>query len=190
MKTSITVYRLGAMSLLFAGGVFFEEPLHSQLSQNQSTLLSFLLLYGLPVLAGFSFLALSKDNLQSGDKRILHLCNGIAVVSLTWLCLWVSIWSSMMAFPLSLINLAGIGLSALIYGLGWRKSAVDRALWFLMSAGWSLGYMGWTNLYLQPTSKHLWGAAIGGTMVLIGAFLLRGDMDEKKSASSMRVLLY
>ena len=190
MKTSITAYRLGALSLLFVGGVFYEEPLHSYLSQNHTAMINFLLLYGFPVLAGFTFLSVTSGALQSGDKRILNLCNGIGVVTLTWLLLWVSMWFSMISFPLSLINLAGIGIGLGLYGMGWKKSSVERALWFLMSSGWCLAYMGWVNHYLQPTSRHLLGAGVGGLFVMLGAFLLRGEIGDKKNVSSMRALLY
>ena len=190
MKTSMTAYRLGALSLLFAGGVFFEEPLHGYLVQNHSALFNFVLLYGFPVLAGFSFLAVTSGALQSADKRILHLCNGIAVVSITWLCLWVSMWFSMIHFPLSLVNLAGVGLALVLYFIGWKKSSVEQALWFLMSSGWCLAYMGWVNHYLQPDSRHLLGAGIGGLFIVLGAYLFRGEIGDKKNVSSIRALLY
>jgi hypothetical protein len=91
-----------------------------------------------------------------------------------------------MHFPLSLINLFGVGSALGMYLIGWKKSLpIESALWYLMSSGWSLGYMGWINLYLQPNSRHLWGDAIGGSLVLIGTFLLQGSSGKKKAVTSI-----
>src|ERR1041384_6145276 len=144
MKNAMTIYRLGALTLLFTGGVFFEEPLKSLLVQDHSALSSMLLLYGFPVLAGFSLLVLTGGALQSGEKRILLFCNALSALSIFWLLLWAILSWNTPNSSTGWFYLLGAGLALTGYCVGWKKILpLERAVWFLMAAGGSISCTGW-----------------------------------------------
>jgi len=59
------------------------------------------------------------------------------------------------------------------YATGWMAfRRGERSARFLMTVGWAVSYMAWFNLYMQPTLRWLWSTAIGGLLVVLGAYLL------------------
>jgi hypothetical protein len=70
------------------------------------------------------------------------------------------------------LHLFGVGFSMAGYATGWMASRHDhRALRFWMTTGWAASYMAWFELYLHPRLSALWAPALGGVLVVLGAFL-------------------
>src|SRR5260221_10925126 len=95
MKLGLMLYRFGVLGLLFAPGIFFEEPVKTYLAQNHSVLTTLLLLYAFPVLVGFTFLVMTAEAFHKIEGRFVLLFKALAVLSTFWLILWWIIWRSM-----------------------------------------------------------------------------------------------
>jgi hypothetical protein len=70
------------------------------------------------------------------------------------------------------LHLFGVGFSMAGYATGWMAPDFGRrSARFLMTAGWAVSYMAWFNLFLQRSLQWLWAPALGGLLVVLGAFL-------------------
>ena len=187
MKLGITFYRLGILGFLFAPGVLFGEPLKSLLAQNHSMLTTYVLLYGLPALVGFTMLTMNESGFRNPPDPIARLINGLSALTVFWLILWCVMWSALdskagnqadlviryMIFLIPVGPLVGAG----IYGWGWKATSLPlRTLRFMLAIGWNVSFMSMMNLHLDPTMGHLKGSGIGGLLVMSGVYLIMGDI--------------
>ncbi len=187
MKLGIVFYRFGILGFLFAPGVLLQEPLKSLLAQNHAALLSYVLLYGLPVLVGFTMLMMTEEGFRNPPAPMERLMNGISAVTVFWLILWCVIWSGLDSnginqadyFIRYLIVVGPLGalIGAVIYGWAWKiKVPAEKIPFFLMAIGWNICFMSFMNLHLEPSMGHLKGPGVGGLLVMGGAYLILGDL--------------
>ncbi len=187
MKLGMMFYRFGAMGLLFSPGVFFEEPVKTYLAQNHSALTTLLLLYGFPVLVGFTLLMLTEDFFRRIDSRIALLVKALSALTIFWFILWWVIWGSM-APPnsadlflkyLTYLNSVGLalGLAFFIWALT-SSSAGKGVTRFIMAAGWMISYTSAVSLHVQPTLRHFMGPGVGGLLLLLGAIFIAQDLKD------------
>ena len=187
MKPSLGIYRLGALGVLGCLGIFIEEPLAGSLRQNQASWASTAILFGFIPLAGLLLLSVKEQWLEQGKVRLLALSHGAALLSVLWLVLWCFVWLAMMVNlgdraemfikHTAYLHLFGVGFSMAGYATGWMEPAWGpRSARFLMTVGWAVSYTAWFNLYLQPSLRWLWAPALGGLLVVFGAFLIQRSL--------------
>lgn len=183
MKLGITLYRFGILGFLFAPGVLFEEPLKTLLAQNHSALMTYVLLYGLPVLFGFTMLIMTEEGFRNPPAQAARLLNGLSALTIFWLVLWCVIWSGLdskagnQADPfvryLGFVSLMGPLVGVGLYRWGWKAVTLSqRTMRFLMAIGWNVSFMSFMNLHLEPAMGHLKGPGIGGLLVMAGVYLI------------------
>ncbi len=188
MKLGITFFRIGVLGMLFAPGVLFEEPLKSLLAQNHSVFLTYLLLYGLPALAGFSMLMMNEQGFRNPPVPVARLLNGLSALTVFWLILWYIMWLGLdsragnQADPfvkyLDFVSLLGPLSGAGLYWWGWKIADLSqRTLRFCIAIGWNVSFMSFMNLHLDPAMGHLKGSGFGGLLVMAGAYLMIGDLQ-------------
>lgn len=186
MKLGIMFYRFGAMGLLFAPGVFFEEPVKTYLAQNHSALTTLLLLYGFPVLVGFTLLILTEQAFRQIDGRIALLIKALSALTVFWFILWWVIWGSMtqpnspdlVIKYMTYLNLAGLALALACLVVAVRTKGIGKSTArFIMAAGWMISYTSAINLHVQPTLKHFIGPGVGGLLVVLGALFISQELD-------------
>jgi hypothetical protein len=188
MKLGMLFYRFGALGLLFAPGVLLQEPLKTLLAQNHSMLMTYILLYGLPALIGFSMLIMNEEGFRNPPVPMARLLNSLSALTVFWLILWCVMWSSLDAKAgnqadlvvkyLGFISFLGPLVGAGLYGWGWKASDLSlRTLRFLMAIGWNVSFMSMMNLHLDPTMGHLKGPGIGGLLVMTGVYLIMRDLQ-------------
>jgi len=191
MKLGITLYRFGILGFLFAPGVLLEEPFKSSLAQGHSliTLMTspYFLLYGLPLLAGFTMLAMTEETFRSPVPGLARLVNALSALMLFWLILWCFIWSGLdskagnQADPfvkyILVVGLVGAAVGLGIYLWGWKGSDLaKKTARFLMAIGWNVSFMSFLNLHLEPAMGHLKGPGIGGLLVMAGVYLILREL--------------
>jgi hypothetical protein len=190
MKIGLILYRLGAVTFLFAAGVFWEEPLAGLIRQNPSGWTTAMILFGFTVFVGSFLLSVKASWLTEEGRTLMLFSHGAALLSVLWLILWCFVWLAMMVNMgdkaemfikhTSYLHLFGVGFAMAGYATGWMASRRnERSLRFLMTVGWAVSYMAWFNLYLQPTLKCLWAPALGGLLVVLGAFLVSLQLKRK-----------
>ena len=188
MKLGMMFYRFGILGLLFGPGVFFEEPLKSDLAQHHSALAYALLLYCFPVLVGFSLIVMTEESFREDDKRISRLIKALSVLTICWFLLWWFIWSGMGPQMLNqadlflrygtYLNLGGLGLALAFLVWALRTSSPGKSLTrYIVSTGWLITYTSAMSLHVQPTLKHWTGPGIGGLLVALGALLISNDLE-------------
>lgn len=188
MKIGILFYRFGILGFLFAPGVLLQEPLKTFIAQNHSVLTSYILLYGLPVLVGFTMLMMTEEGFRNPPVPMYRLMNAISAVTVFWLILWCVIWSGLDSKAINqadyfiryLIVVGPLGalVGAGIYAWGWKTGDLSQKLLrFLMAIGWNITFMSFMNLHLEPTMGHLKGPGVGGLLVMAGAYLIMGDLQ-------------
>ena len=80
------------------------------------------------------------------------------------------------------LHLFGVSFAMAGYATGWMGPfGPVRNGRFAMTVGWAVSYMAWFNLYLQPKLVFLWGPALGGLLVVLGAFLMTRPKVETPS---------
>jgi hypothetical protein len=185
MKLGIMLFRFGILGFLFAPGVFFEEPLKTYIAQNHGDLINMVLLYGLPVLAGFTLLAMTEEGFRSPHPIQSRLLYGISAVTCFWLALWTVLWFGMSAQSGNSMDLVvrymgylgffGCLTGATAYYLAWKTPDPGlRACLFVGVVGWNFAVMSAINIHLQPTLHHLTGPGFGGLLAIMGiAFISR-----------------
>jgi hypothetical protein len=195
MRASYILYRLGALGVLLSAGVFWEEPLSGILKQNPSSWIGVSILFGFAGLAGLFLLTLRAQWLDPGSRTFMYFSHGAALISILWLILWCFDWLAMMLNMgdraemfikhTAYLHLFGVGFSMAGYTTGWMALGTGlRSVRFLMTLGWAVSYMAWFNLFLQPALKCLWGPALGGLLVVLGAFFISRELKAKVEAPS------
>ncbi len=197
MRPGPILYRLGSLGVLLSLGVFFEEPLAGSLRQNPSTWYSLAILFGYAGLCGIMLLSARLEWLREGNRTFMFVTHGFALVAILWLLLWCFDWLAMMVNMgdkaemfikhSSDLHLFGVGFSMAGYATGWMASNWgERSARFLMTVGWAVSYMAGFNLFFQPALKWLWAPAIGGLLVVAGAFLVSRQLKRDFEAASLR----
>ena len=191
MKIGIYLYRFGLLGFLFAPGVLFEEPLKTFLNQHHDQLTNMMLLYGFPLLLGFTLLMMTREAMAAPDKRIANLLNVLAGLTVLWLVLWCVLWfgfagkvgnpDDLVVRYLTRLDLLGPLVGAAGYAWGWRSADLGiRTSRFLITMGWCVAFMSMLNLHLDPRMGHLKGPGIGGLLVMVGVYLI---LRENKQAA-------
>jgi|SRR5579859_6952498 len=186
MKLGMMFYRFGILGLLFGPGVFFEEPLKTDLAQHHSALTYALLLYCFPVLVGFTLIMMTEESFRGPDSRLSRLIKALSILTVCWFLLWWVIWSEMGTANsqdlflryMTYLNVGGLalGLACLFWAL--RAGSPGKSLArFILSAAWTITYTSAMNLHVQPTLKHFMGPGVGGLLVALGALLISRDLD-------------
>ena len=195
MKAGFLLYRLGCLGLVLTAGIAWEEPLADSLRQNPTTWFSVAILYGFTSLAGLLILFVQQTWLERDDNGLFFFSHGAALLATLWLVLWCFVWLAMLANMgdkavmlikhTAYLHLFGVGFSMAGYATGWMASRKgEKSARFLMTVGWAVSYMAWFNLYLQPTLQALWAPAVGGLLVVLGAFLIERQLKGKVEAPS------
>jgi hypothetical protein len=187
MKLGFVFYRFGILGLLFAPGVLLVEPLKTFLAQNPSAMTTYVLLYGFPVLVGFTMFTMTESGFRNPPAPVARLLNGLSALTVFWLILWCFIWidtsgkAGNQGDPfvkyITIVSLFGPLVGAGLYGWGWKATELsERTLRFLTAIGWNISFMSFMNLHLDPAMGHLKGPGIGGLMVMAGVYLITGDL--------------
>jgi hypothetical protein len=191
MKLGITLYRFGILGFLFAPGVLLEEPFKSSLGPNHSLLsmmtTPFFLLYGMPLLAGFTMLAMTEETFRTPPPGLARLINALSALMVFWMVLWCFIWFQLdakagnQADPfvkyIFFVGLVGTAVGLGVYGWGWKApDLAKKAARFLMAIGWNVSFMSFLNLHLEPAMGHLKGPGIGGLLVMAGVYMILREL--------------
>jgi hypothetical protein len=183
MKIGIMLYRFGILGLLFAPGVLLEDPLKTYLAQNHQALTTYILLYGLPTLVGFTMLIMSEEGFRSPPPAFARLLNALSLLTIFWLLLWCFIWAGLgpkagnpsdpFVKYILYFGFLGTAVGAGCYGWAWKLSSVaKRTAWCLIAIGWNISFMAFLNLHLDPAMGHLKGPGFGGLLVMAGVSLI------------------
>ncbi|HEY5037813.1 MAG TPA: hypothetical protein VIJ93_01930 [bacterium] len=181
MKIAFAIYRAGAIGLVLIVGVFWQEPLVDSLRQNPVSWLNALILFGFAACCGLFLFSVKPVWLAQGNRTLMYFAHGAALLSILWLILWCFVWlailsgmgdkAEMLIKHTAYLHLFGVGFSMAGYATAWMLPGLgERSLRFLMTTGWAVSYMAWFNLYLQPGLTWLWAPALGGLLVIGGAF--------------------
>jgi hypothetical protein len=195
MKLGFLLYRLGALGVLLTVGIFWNEPLASDLKQGNSNWLTVLVLFGFVIAAAFLMLLLNERSVEKNNSTLMYISHGLAFLSIVWLLLWCFVWlaiistrgenAEMFIKHIADIHLFGVGFSMAGYASGWLAPQLGiRSIRFYMTAGWAVSYMAWLNLFLQPELQWLWAPAIGGLLVVLGGFLIARALKPKVETSA------
>jgi hypothetical protein len=183
MKLGFILYQLGALGILLTAGIFWNEPLASDLKQGSAGWPAVLILFGFAVAAGLILLMVRYSQLEQNNRTWMFVAHGLALLSMLWLLLWCFVWLAIIAARgdsaemvikhMADLHLFGVGFSMAGYVAGWMSPRLgERSARFFMTTGWAVSYMAWINLYLQPGLHWLWAPAVGGLLVVLGAFLM------------------
>ena len=182
MKPAMILYRLGALGLVLESIYLF----HVTRQDNPLAWWGTIILFGFPVLGGLLLLSVRSVQLTSGDSRLMILAHGAALISVFWIILWCFVWlffSSRMQDPEMIIkhtaylHLFGVSFTMAGYATGWMNPRLgERSVRFLMTVGWASSYVAWANMYFLPDAKWLWFPAVGGLLVVLGAFLIQRSL--------------
>jgi hypothetical protein len=186
------MYRVGALGVLLTAGVFFGEPLAGTLKANPSSWRVLAVLFGFAVLAGMLLLSVRLHWIRNDNRILMYFSHGAALIAILWLILWCFDWLAMMMAlgddaemyvkHTAYLHLFGVGFSMAGYATGWMAPRWGgRSLRFLMTVGWAVSYMAWFNLFLQlalkqPVLQWLWAPAVGGLLVVLGAFFIEREL--------------
>ncbi len=190
MKLGFPLYRLGALGVYLTIGIFWNEPLVTDLKQGQSSWPTVLILFGFAIIAGFIMLFVRKDWIEQNNRTLMYVTHGLALLSILWLLLWCFVWlaiisakgasAEMFIKHMADLHLFGVGFSMAGYASGWLAVRLgERSARFLMTTGWAVSYMAWLNLYLQPGLTWLWAPAVGGLLVVLGGYLMNRPAKPK-----------
>ena len=190
MKPAMMIYRLGAIGLVLES-VYL---LHAVRQGNPLAWVGTSILFGFPVLGGLLLLSVRSGQLTSGDKGLMVLSHGAALISVFWIILWCFVWlffSSQMRDPEMIIkhtaylHLFGVSFTMAGYATGWMNPRVgERSARFLMTVGWAACYVAFANMYFLPEATWLWFPAAGGLLVVLGAFLVERSLKRAVEMNS------
>lgn len=194
MKLGTILYHWGALGVVLTLGLFFQGPLADSLRQDPASSFGLVILFGFAGAVGFLLMILGRSAWTTGSQKTFYAAHGAALISILWLILWCFVWlARMMALGdqaemfikhSAYLHLFGVSFAMGGYATGWMgPQGPVRNSRFLMTVGWAVSYMAWFNLYLQPKLIFLWGPAVGGLLVVLGAFLMTrpGRHSEKPS---------
>ena len=187
MKLGLILFRFGILGLLFAPGVLLEDPIKSVLVQHHDQWTTYLLLYGLPVLVGFTLIAWNEEGFRNPLPLLTRLVNALSLLTVFWLLLWCLLWPGLAMsaanpndpfvqhiFALGLLG-AAIGLGC--YFWAWRNADLSkRSCWFIVAIGWNITCMAFLNLHLNPAMGHLKGPGIGGLLLMAGIAMILQEL--------------
>ena len=187
MKIGLMLFRFGILGLLFSAGVLLEEPFKSDLAQHHDQLTTYLLLYGFPVLVGFTLIAWNEEGFRSPIPLLSRLISALSLLTLFWLLLWCLLWPGL---AMSAVNpndpfvqhIVFLGFTGLLVGAGfyawaWKnKDLAKRSAWFMVVIGWNICCMSFLNLHLNPTMGHLKGPGIGGLLLMAGISMIMREL--------------
>jgi len=190
MKLGFLLYRLGALGVLLTIGIFWNEPLVSDLKRGNSNWLTVLVLFGFVIVAALLMLLLNERSVEQNNSTFMYISHGLALLSVVWLLLWCFVWlavistrgesAEMFIKHTADLHLFGVGFSMAGYASGWLAPQLGiRSVRFYMTSGWAVSYMAWLNLFLQPGLQWLWAPAIGGLLVVLGGFLITRSLKPK-----------
>ncbi len=183
MNWGFLLYRCGALGLLLSLGVFWNEPLAGDLKNGTAGWPEVLILFGFSAVAGFVLLSTQSAWLEQGNRTFMYVTHGLSLLSILLLLLWCFVWLALLSTRgdnaemfikhIADLHLFGVGFTMAAYGAGWISPRLDeRSARFAMGVGWAVSYMAWINLYLQPGLTWLWAPAVGGLLLVLGAFLV------------------
>jgi hypothetical protein len=190
MRWGFLLYRLGALGLLLSLGVFGNEPLAGDLKNGTASWPAVLILFGFTAAAGLLLLTTKPAWLEKGNPTFMYVSHGLALLAILWILLWCFVWLALLSTRgdnaemfikhIADLHLFGVGFTMAAYGAGWISPRLgERSARFAMGAGWASSYMAWINLYLQPGLTWLWAPAIGGLLLVLGAFLITRSIELK-----------
>lgn len=196
MKWGYFFYRLGALGLLLTVGVFWNRPLADDLKNGSAQWPAVLLLFGFAVVAGFVLLSLRSAWIEQNDRTFMYVSHGLSLLAILWLLLWCFVWLALISTRgdnadmyikhMADLHLFGVGFSMAAYGAGWISSRLgERSMRFSMGVGWAVSYMAWINLYLQPGLTWLWAPAVGGLLLVLGAYFVVRQNKPSAAPSSL-----
>lgn len=195
MKSGMILFRCGAAGFVAAIAVLWQAPLHDYWVQDPVVLTNLVLLYGFPPFLGLCGLFLKERHFQGAGNKLMIFSHAAALVGILWLILWCFVWLAMMANlgdrsvmvikHTAYLHLFGVGFSMAGYAAGWlARSLGERSARFLGAVGWAVSYMAWFNLYLQPSLTFFWAPAMGGLLVVLGAFLFQRSLKRAVESPS------
>lgn len=183
MNIGFVLYRLGALGMFLTLGILWNDPVVSQLKAGSAQWPTVLILFGFAVIAGAILLSVRSAWIDQNQQTFMLVTHSLALLSIVWLLLWCFVWLTLIAARgdsaemfikhIADLHLFGVGFTMAAYAAGWVATRLgERSARFSMAAGWAVSYMAWLNLYLQPELRWLWAPAIGGLLVVVGAFLV------------------
>ncbi len=187
MKWGYYLYRIGALGLLLTAGVFWNEPLAADLKNGSAQWPAVLILFGFAATVGAILLSLRPSWVERNNQTWMYVTHGLSLLAILWLLLWCFVWlalisargdsAEMFIKHMADLHLFGVGFAMAAYGAGWISPRLgERSMRFAMGVGWAVSYMAWLNLYLQPGLAWLWAPAVGGLLLILGAyFVVRQD---------------
>ena len=181
MRTALILLRLGALGLVLEAGLVFE------MTRQDGPLMWIrsLILFGFPVLCGLSMLGVRPAHLEKGWRTLMYITHGAALLSVLWIVLWCFVWLSILSgmdnYEMTIkhtayLHLFGVSFTMGGYATAWMTPRLgERSARFLMTVGWAASYVAWFNMYLLK-ENWFWAPAIGGLMVVLGAFLIERQL--------------
>lgn len=192
MTITLSLSRLGALGMVLGAGVFFQ--ISSDLGQDPSLWLGTLILLGFPVLCGGILLRVKAGDFTGHDRKLMFLSHGMALIALFWILLWCFVWlallsnrpnAEMLIKHTAYLHLFGVGFTMAGYATGWMATRTgERSARFFMGVGWAVSYASWFTLYFEPKVTFLWAPAIGGLLVVLGAFIVERQLKREVEAGS------
>ena len=146
-----------------------------------------LLLYGFPVLVGFTFLVMTEGAFRQLPARFALLFKALSALTFFWFGLWWVIWGSMNSLNsadlvlkyMTFLNLFGLALGLGFFIWAWITAGLGKSTTrFMMAAGWMISYTSAIQLHVQPGLRHLMGPGVGGLLLLLGAILISQDLTD------------
>jgi len=183
MKAGLFLYNLGILGMFGLAWLFLGAPAQQHVITNEN-----LLLFGFPILAGLCMVGCGTKPFFFGTRTAFHVSHVLSFISILWLILWCFTWLAVLTNQLgdqeemyikhtAYLHLFGVGFSMAGYASGWiAQRREERTLRFLMSTGWAVSYMAWFNLLVFKILPLLWAPAVGGLLVVLGAFLISRDL--------------
>jgi hypothetical protein len=152
------------------------------------------ILFGFAAAMGLLLLFIGEKAIGRAGNALFYITHGAALISILWLILWCFVWlARMMALGdqaemfikhSAYLHLFGVSFAMAAYATGWMTPQGPKRIGrFLMTVGWAVSYMAWFNLYLQPKLVFLWGPAIGGLLVVLGAYWMTRPSSHSEEQS-------
>jgi len=189
MNWGSILFRLGALGLFLTLGVFWNKPMVQDLQNGTAEWPVLIILFGFAVIAGLVLLLIPSGLFMSRSRALMYVTHGLCLLSILWILLWCFVWLALIASRgdnaemfikhIADLHLFGVGFTMAAYGAGWISLQLgERSLRFAMGVGWAISYMAWLNLYLQPGLTWLWAPAVGGILLILGAYFITRSLNK------------